>query len=69
MVASLYSLCVLSGFGGRADMSTSHASPQVLLAVITWIGSESGDGRARVSARCELRFLLYSVANTSLLGG
>lgn len=69
MVASLYSLCVPSGFGGRAGMSTNHASPQVLLAVITRIGSESGDGRARVSARCELRFLLYSVANTSLLGG
>lgn len=69
MVASLYSLCVSSGFGGRAGMSTNHASPQGLLEVITWIGSGSGDGGARVSARYELRFLLYSVANTSLLGG
>lgn len=39
MVASLYSLCVPSGFGGRAGMSTNHASPQGLLAVITWIGN------------------------------
>ena len=42
----LCSLCVLSGFGGRAgsDVSTGHVFPQDVLAAITLVGGGAGDG-------------------------
>ena len=48
MGTSLYCLCVLSGFGGRAgfDVNTSHACLQAVLAVITLVAGGSGEGGA-----------------------
>ena len=69
MQESLCTLCVLSGFDGRAgsEMSKGHIFPQGMLAAITLIGGGAGDGGARARARCDLG-LLFSVAVTALLG-
>ena len=68
--ASLYSLHVTNGFGGRAvsDVLTNHVFPQDGLAAVTLIGSGAGDGGARARAVCWLGLLLCSVANTTPLG-
>ena len=70
MGASLYCLHVPSGFGRSAgsDVSSSHIFPQGVLAGIILVGGRAEDGGARAGARHELRLLLYSVANTTLLG-
>ena len=67
---SLYSLCVPSGFVGRAvsDMSMSHIFPQGVLAAITLVGGGAGDRRASARARCEPGLLYCSVANRTFLG-
>ena len=61
----LYSLCVPSGFGGRAgsDVNTNYIFPQ---AANTLVGGRGGDGVARGRARCELGFLLCPEAITTL---
>ena len=68
MGASLCSLCVPSGFGGRArsEVSIGCAFPQGVLAAIMLVGGGAGYGGARARARCELGLLLYSVAITTL---
>ena len=64
----LYSLCVPSGFGGRAgsDVNTSYIFPQGVLEANTLVGGRAGDEVARGGARCELGFLLCPVAITTL---
>ena len=54
--ASLYSLHVPSGFGGRTrcEVNTSHVFLKGVLAAITLVGGGAGDGGARIRARCEL---------------
>ena len=67
--ATLYSLCVLSGFDGRAGFDVnSSLFPQGVLAAITLVGGRAGDGGARAIARCELGLPLCSVAVFTLLG-
>lgn len=63
-------LHVSRGFGGKArsDVSMSHIFPQGVLAAITLVEYGAWDGGARVRARCELRLLLYSAVNTTLMG-
>ena len=70
MGASLSSLHVPIGFGGRvgSGMNTIHVFPQGVLAAITLVGGEPGEGRARTKARCEVGLPLCSVDVTPLLG-
>ena len=62
--ASLYSLHVPSGLGGRAefDVNKSQIFPWGLLAPTTLVGDGAGDRRPRARARCEVGLLLCSVA-------
>ena len=68
--ASLYSLCVLSGFDGRAgsEVNTSHILPQSVLEAITLVEGGAGHGGAGARGRCKLGLLHSSVANTALSG-
>lgn len=68
MGSSLYSLCVVSAFGGRPgfDVSRSHIFTQLMLAAITSVGGGAGDGRARTGARCEAGLPLCLVTITAL---
>lgn len=52
--ASLYSLCVPTGFDRRAgsDMSMNHVFMQVVLVSISFVGGEAGDGGANARVRC-----------------
>ena len=67
---SLFSLCVPSGFGGRAgsDVNTSHSFSQGVLTAITLVGGEAGDGEVGAGASCEAGLLLCSVLITTLSG-
>ena len=50
-----YRLLMPSAFDWRArfDVNTSHVFLQDMLAAITLVGGEAGDGGARSRARCE----------------
>ena len=58
VVASLYSLCVLSVFEVRArfDVKKSHVFLQGVLATITLVGSGAGDGGPRAGVSCDVGF-------------
>ena len=62
------SVCVPSGFGGRAgsEVSMGHIFPWGVLAATTLLDDMAGDGGVRVRARCEPGLLLCSVAVTTL---
>ena len=51
--ASLYCLCVFSGFGGRAgfDVNTSHVFAQGVPAAMALVGGGTGDGRVEPGVR------------------
>ena len=68
--ASLYSLHVPSGLGGRAefDVNKSQIFPWGLLAPTTLVGDGAGDRRPRARARCKVGLLLCSVATTTISG-
>ena len=68
--ASLCGLHVPNIFGVRAgfDVDTSHVFPQGVLATITLIWGVAGLVGARAYTRCEVGFLLCSVAVTALSG-
>lgn len=70
MEASLYSLSVPIGFGGRtgSDVNSSYIFLQDVLAPITLVGDGAGNGGARVRAKYDWGLLLCSVANNILLG-
>ena len=67
---SLCSLCVPSGFGGRAESWSeygSHLSPGSAGSYHLG-GKKAGDGGARARARCEMSLLLCSVVITTHQG-
>ena len=68
--ASLYSLRVPSGFGGRAgsDVNMSLIFPQGVLAAIILVRGGAGGGGAKARAKCEPGLLLCLVTNSALLG-
>ena len=68
--APLCSLCVPSGFGGRArsEVSKGYVFPLGVLAVTTLVGWIAVDEGTRARARCELEFLLLSVASLPYQG-
>lgn len=70
MGVSLCSLLVSSGFVGRAEseVSTGYIFPQGVLAVTTLVAGRARDGGDRARARCELAFLLCSMAIATLSG-
>lgn len=61
----LYSLCVPSGFGGKAryEVSVGHIFPQCVLAAITLTGGGAVDEGARARAKGEPGLLL-ALTNT-----
>lgn len=63
------SLCIPSGFGGRAgsQLSVGCIIPLGVLASITLVKGRVGNGGAKARAKCELGLLLCSVAITILL--
>ena len=67
---SLYHLHVPSNFGGRAGSNASICQVflQCVLAAVTFVGSVTRDGGARARSRCELGFLLCSLANITGVG-
>ena len=70
MGASLCKLCVPNTFSGRVgfDVDGCHIFPQGVLATITMVGGEAGDGVARAGAQCEVGLPLCSVATSTLSG-
>lgn len=69
MEASLCSLGVCSGFGGKAEyeVSTGYMFSWCALAAATLMGCKTGVGGARAWARCEWFFLPGSMAGTTLM--
>ena len=66
--ASLYSLCVPSGFDVKAgfQVNISHIFPQGILAAVTLVGGKTEDDGTRARASCELMLPICLVAGTML---
>ena len=62
MGVSLYRLCVLNAFGGRAesDMDSGHVFPLAVRIAISLAESGPGGRGARVGAGCEAELSLCS---------
>ena len=71
MGASLCSLHVPIGFGGRARsvvVSMGHIFPWDVLAAITLVGGGAEVGEARARTRCEQGLLFCSITVSALSG-
>lgn len=68
--ASLCSLHVPTGFGGRAgsEVSVGHIFLWDFLVIITLVGGGADVGETRNRSRCENGLLFYSVAVGALSG-
>ena len=68
MEASLFSLCVPSGFSG-SEMSTRYIFSLGTLVATTLLIDRAGVGGARTRARCKLELLPDLLVVASLLSG